>query len=176
MLLPVGLADALPTCGLAYNRLETCGYCAQNPVDHPLILTLQCATRVRGSNDHTLVAAKTAAFKLSWTLVDHCGAPQRATPKPKQFSPWVVQPVNCFVPTHTLPPHLPLFLQCHRFHPANKLQILVPSNYKSVRRYLPSKDQLEKKSIFQCSLNFQALSAGWLAGLPPRTPLPSDWY
>ena len=45
----------------------------------------RCNAWIILANDHTLVAPKTAAL-LSWTLVDHCGAPQRATPKPRQFS------------------------------------------------------------------------------------------
>ena len=68
-----------------------------------ILWSWRCNAWIILANDHTLVAPKTAAL-LSWTLVDHCGAPQRATPKPKQFSPCVVQPVNCFVLPHTLAP------------------------------------------------------------------------
>ena len=67
------------------------------------------------ANDHTLVAPKTAA-SLSWTLVDHCGAPQRATPKPRQFSRCVL-PVNCFVPPFILlTPHPPSPHPCLRVY------------------------------------------------------------
>ena len=43
-----------------------------------------------GQRSHTLFATRITAASLSWTLVDHRGDPQRATPKPKQFSRYLL--------------------------------------------------------------------------------------
>ena len=55
MFLPVGLTDALPTCGLAHNCMEQCGFRAQPCVDHPLILTMvqQCVADHIGQRSYT---------------------------------------------------------------------------------------------------------------------------
>ena len=54
MFLPVGLTDALPTCGLAHNCIEMRGCRAQPCVDHHLILTTvqQCLDHI-GQRSYT---------------------------------------------------------------------------------------------------------------------------
>ena len=107
MFMHVALTDALPTCGLANNCTEMCGCSVQAcRSSSDLVVAMR---RLYWPTIYTLVAPKTAAL-LSWTLVDHCGSPQRATPKPI-FSICVLQvlpPLNLLTTYHP----------CHHIHPS----------------------------------------------------------